>query len=92
MRWFEVQQTYPDQWLVIEAVQAHSEAGQRILDKISIVETCPDGSEAFQRYRNWHQQYPEREFYYVHTSRDQLDIRERQWLGVRRGSATATPR
>jgi hypothetical protein len=26
MRWKEVQAAYPDQWLVIEALQAHSEA------------------------------------------------------------------
>jgi|GEM_PF-5955366 len=30
---------------------------------------------------------PEREFHYVHTSREQLDIRDHQWLGIRRGGA-----
>ena len=30
--------------------------------------------------------YPDqwREFYYVHTSRKHLDIRERHWIGIRR--------
>ncbi len=37
-----------------------------------------------QRYRALHLAYPEREFYYVHTSRELLALRERQWLDVRR--------
>jgi hypothetical protein len=38
-------------------------------------------------YRRLHQQYPSREFYFVHTSREELDIREQQWLGIRRSHA-----
>lgn len=87
MRWTEVRKAYPEQWLVIEAVQAHSEADRRVLDKIAVVETCPDGAAALQSYRKLHQAFPEREYYYVHTSRAELDIRERQWLGIRRGHA-----
>ena len=30
------------------------------------------------RYRLLHQQYPEREFYFIHTSRDSLDIQVQQ--------------
>jgi hypothetical protein len=30
-------------------------------------------------YRQWHQPFPVREVYFVHTSREELDIRERQW-------------
>ena len=32
------------------------------------------------RYRFLHQQYPEREFYFIHTSRDSLDIQVQQWF------------
>lgn len=92
MRWEEVQDAYPDQWLVIEAVQAHSEGDRRVLDKIAVVEMCADGSTALVSYRKLHQTYPEREYYYVHTSRAELDIHERQWLGIRRGHAAAAPR
>lgn len=92
MRWMEVRKAYPDQWLVIEAVQAHSEDDRRILDKIAVVEACADGAAALQSYRKLHQAYPEREYYYVHTSRAELDIRERQWLGIRRGHAPVASR
>jgi len=35
------------------------------------------------QYRRLHQQYPIREFYFVNTGRETLDIRERKWLGIR---------
>ena len=56
---------------------------QRHLDQIAVVEICSSGGDAMQRYRRLHQQYPTREFYFVNTGRETLDIRERQWLGIR---------
>jgi hypothetical protein len=87
MRWINVRKSYPNQWLVIEAVKAHSAKTKRVLDKIAVLEACADGTAAMQKYRTLHKQYPEREFYFVHTGRQQLDIQERQWLGIRRGRA-----
>ncbi|MCI0394058.1 MAG: hypothetical protein L0332_22840 [Chloroflexi bacterium] len=92
MRWSEVRTTYPDQWLVIEALEAHTEDDRRVLERISVVETCTDGPAAMQRYRQLHQEYPSREFYFVHTGRETLDIRERQWLGIRRNYAANSAR
>jgi len=88
MRWPEVREAYPDQWLVIEALEAHSEENQRILDQIAVVEVCPDSVTAMQTYRRLHQQHPPREFYFVHTSRDSLEIEERRWAGIRLASNT----
>ena len=92
MQWSEVRQFYPDQWLVIEALEAHDEDNLRILEKMAVIETCPDGRTAFQSYRRLHQQHPQREFYFVNTQRTELEIRERQWLGIRRGYAHPAPR
>jgi hypothetical protein len=78
MRWAEVRAIYPEQWLVIEALEAYSENDERILERISVVETCADGSAAMQRYRQLHQEYPLKEIYFVHTSRKALDIGERR--------------
>ena len=90
MLWLEVREAYPDQWLVIEALDAHTTpSGQRVLDDVAVIEVCEDGNKAMQSYRRWHLRYPEREFYFVHTSRERLDIRERQWVGIRRNHAVA---
>ena len=80
MRWTEVRQQHPDQWLVVEALEAHTEGNRRTLDEMTVVQVCPDGTAAYQRYRELHQQHPQREFYFVHTGREELDIRERHWL------------
>ena len=92
MIWLEVQKAYPDQWLVIEALEAHTESNQRLLDRIAVIETCPDGASAMQSYQRLHRDYPLREFYYVHTGREKLDIRERHWIGIRRNNAAYVER
>lgn len=87
MIWSEVRRAYPDQWLIIEALDAHTEGKQRILDRVAVIETCADGASAMESYQRLHREYPMREFYFVHTSRERLDIRERHWIGIRRGNA-----
>jgi len=88
MLWPAVRKAYPNQWLVVEALEAQTlPDNHRELGRLAVIEICPDGSAAFQKYRHLHQEYPAREFYFVHTSREALDIRERQWLGIRRGDA-----
>ena len=87
MNWPKVRETYPDQWLIIEALEAHTEGNQRLLDRIAVVEVCPDGAAAMQSYRRLRQQYPRREFYFVHTGRESIEIKERRWIGIRRSDA-----
>jgi hypothetical protein len=41
-----------------------------------------------QSYERLHRERPQREFYFVHTGRESLDIRERRWIGIRRANAT----
>jgi hypothetical protein len=87
MQWPEVRAAYPNQWLVIEALEAHTDHERRRLDQIAVIDVCTDGSAAIQSYRRLHQAYPTREFYFVHTQRDTLEIIEQRWIGVRRGHA-----
>ncbi len=84
MNWPQVRQAHPDQWLVIEALEAHSVERRRILDRIAVVETCPDGQAAMRCYRQLHREHPLREFYFVHTSRDELEILESPLVSARR--------
>ena len=91
MQWSDVRKAYPHEWLIIEALQAHTASdNRRVLDRIAVIESCADGSAAMRSYRQLHHQYPNREFYFVHTSREELDIREREWLCIRRGNAVIT--
>ena len=87
MTWQEIRSAHPNRWLVIEAVVAHTDNGRRLLDDIVVVDTCPDGAAAFQRYRELHRIDARRELYYVHTGRDELEIYEQRWVGIRREHA-----
>jgi len=89
MQWENIRTAYPEQWLIVEALEAFTTPEQyRQLSRLSVIEQCSDGLNAFSRYRQLHAVHPEREFYFVHTSRPELTIIERQWLGVRRINET----
>ena len=83
MKWHEIRTHYPQQWLLIEAIKAHSEANKRILEQLAVVGTFPDSSTALKSYQQLHHEAPERELYVFHTSRETLDVTERRWLGIR---------
>ena len=84
MIWVEICRAYPEQWLVVEALEVHTTDDHfRQPDRLSVIETCNSGSEAMQTYHRLHHQYPAREFYFLHTSRSELNIREIKWHGIR---------
>lgn len=83
MQWREIREHYPDQWLLVEALAAHTEANKRILDELAVLDTFADSTSALRRYGRLHHEAPRRELYVLHTSRATLDITERRWLGVR---------
>lgn len=84
MLWQEVKKIYPNQWVIIEAIEAHTEENKRIVDQITVVDNFfDDNNKALLRYLQLHRKQRERELYVVHTSRPELDIIEQKWIGVR---------
>jgi hypothetical protein len=77
MKWQEIRKYYPQQWLLVEAIKAHSEADKRILEQLAVVSTFPDSVTAMKSYVQLRREAPERELYVFHTSRETLDITER---------------
>jgi hypothetical protein len=86
MEWPEIRQHYPEQWLLLEALKAHSQDEQRILEQLAVLGAFPDSVAAWKSYQQTHREAPARELYIFHTSREKLDVRERQWVGIRRGA------
>jgi len=86
MNWQQSRLHYPHQWLLIEAVQAHTETDQRIIDNLAVIGVYPDSPSALQDYARLHHVAPERELYVAHTDRPTLDITERRWLGIRQSA------
>ncbi len=83
MKWEEIRKQYPDQWLLVEAIEAHSESGKRIVEELTVVNTFADSKTAMEEYLQLHRKQPERELYVLHTDRESLNITERRWLGIR---------
>ena len=50
MKWQEIRKHYPEQWLLVEAVEAHSADGKRFLEQLAVVDTFPDSVTAMKRY------------------------------------------
>ena len=83
MKWEGLRKKHPDSWILFEAVKAHSDGGKRIIDDLSILNTFNESDEAIKAYRKLHRSEPGRELYVAHTAKENLEIQERKWLGVR---------
>jgi hypothetical protein len=83
MRWIDVRRHYPHQWLLVEALLAHSKSGKRLLEELAVVDAFLDGEAALRAYLRLHRDAPSRELYVVHSDREELDITERALPGLR---------
>lgn len=85
MKWEEVCQAFPDQWVLIEAIQAYTnDESERILEEVAPLNKFSKSPEAMRAYQELHRENPSRELYVLHTSRKNPNIIEKQWVGVRR--------
>src|SRR5688572_5199872 len=86
MKWNEIRDHFPHQWLIIEAIEAHSENSHRILECISVVKAFPNAEDSvpvIDCYRELQLKYPNRELYFIHTDREEIVIVERNRYGYR---------
>lgn len=84
MRWDDLKKIAPQQWVIIEATDAHTEGENRIIEDIQLVELFgEDNIGASRFYAQLHKAHPEKEYYVVHTSRPELNVKVRYWTGVR---------
>lgn len=85
MKWEDVCQAFPEQWVLIEAVRAYTnEKSERILDEIAPLKKFSNSPDAMKAYQEIHLEEPKRELYVLHTSRKEPNIIEKKWVGVRR--------
>lgn len=82
MRWHEVQERFPNEWVVLEVINAHSENGYRYMEDVVMIDRFESSSEAMDRYADLRRDQPQREYCFFHTSRNHLVARERN-VGIR---------
>ena len=61
MRWQEVQERFPEEWVVLEATKAHSAEGHRYIEEVVVIDTFADSTEALRRYSELHRLEPGRD-------------------------------
>ena len=83
MTWTDIRRHYPHQWLLIEALLAHSRSGKRQLEEMAVVDAFTDGETALRSYLRLHRDAPLRELYVVHSDREELEITERDLPALR---------
>ncbi|MDQ0220663.1 hypothetical protein ELQ35_05965 [Peribacillus cavernae] len=84
MQWEEVRQAYPEKWVVLEAIESYSQDNIRVVKDMAVLDCFDDSMQALRRHAELHKQKPDREFYFFHTSRENLDIHEKKWTGLRK--------
>ena len=87
--WEEIRRQFPRQWLLVEAIAAHSSEGRRVLDDIAVLDAFQEAGAALKSYQDVRRSCPQRELYVVHTDRETLDITEVDWLGALTASRSA---
>ncbi|MDM8515568.1 hypothetical protein QUF76_05155 [Desulfobacterales bacterium HSG16] len=53
------------------------------MDQISVINAFPDSMSAMNDYKKLKTTAPAREMFVFHTSRENLNISERKWIGIR---------
>lgn len=74
--WQQIRTAYPEQWVLVEAMDAYTENDRRVINHLELIAEHGDNwLSAWQQYERLHQSNPYREYYVLHTSNEALDIR-----------------
>lgn len=82
MTWEEVRKKLPHTWVVVEALEAHTVNARRVITRLNVAAICGDDpDETMREFSALSRQFKDREYYPVHTDREQLDIRVQTTFG-----------
>lgn len=84
MKWEQVREQYPEQWVLVEAISAYSENSIRFLEEVAVISNFPDSTLAWKEYKKLHLADRTREYYIFHTDNKTIEVKEQNFIGVRR--------
>jgi len=84
MKWCEIRGQYPERWVLVEALKAESFNNKRNIYEMSVISDFEDSIEAWKGYKELHLKNRTRELYIFHTSKDNIEVEEQNFIGVRR--------
>jgi hypothetical protein len=83
MTWQAIRELHPDQWLLLEVLEAESNVDRRFLKNMAVLEQFPDSLSALRAYRNLKKSQPSKELVVLHTNRLDSTILQRNYVGIR---------
>ena len=83
MNWNDIRQLHPEQWLLLEVLEAESSAEIRYLKNLAVLERFDDSMTALRAYRELKKSSPARELLVLDTNRVDPTIQQRHYVGIR---------
>ena len=83
MKWSELRKQYPNQFVLVEAISACSQNGKRIIKEMAVIDRYNSVSDAWNGYKQQHKTFSEKELYIFHTSKEQIEVEEQYFIGIR---------
>jgi hypothetical protein len=83
MTWQAIRELYPEQWLLLEVLEAESKDEVRHLKNLAVLEKYADSMTALRAYRALKKTQANRELLVLHTHRMESTILQRHYVGVR---------
>jgi hypothetical protein len=75
MNWEAIRHQYPNNWVVVEAIDAATQGTQRIIDELNFIQAFgSDWNAAWALYKQVHRADKNREYYVLHADRQELNI------------------
>lgn len=75
MNWQEIRKHHPDSWVVIEAIEATTKDGERVIERMSVHGIHGDDwKPAWEQYKKLHHEDKSREYLVIHTAREKMNI------------------
>jgi len=84
MKWEQIREHYPEQWVLVKAISAYSKNSIRHLEELSVISNFPESTSAWKAYKKLHLADPSREYYIFHTDHETIEVKEQKFIGIRR--------
>ena len=83
MKWVNIRDQFPDCWVLVEALSAHSSNHTRTIDEMAVISQYINPKEAWATYKTLHFSDPSRELYVFYTGNEHIEVIEQPFTGIR---------
>lgn len=84
MKWAQIRGQYPEQWVLVEAINAYPKNSFRYIEDLSIISNFTDSTFAWKEYKKLYLDNLSREYYIFHTNHKTIEVEEQRFIGVRK--------